>query len=69
MNARKDEAHKKHGIIYALENKLFQSVKKGRKSFIPPMDNFRDQCKLKLDTILISHKAKNKVVTRNVNKI
>ena len=69
MNARKDETHKKHGVIYALENKLFQSAKKGRKSFIPPMDNFRDQCKLKLDAILISHKAKNKVVTRNINKI
>ncbi|NQW26266.1 MAG: hypothetical protein HQ474_00005 [Flammeovirgaceae bacterium] len=33
------------------------------------MNDFREQCRSKLEAVLISHKAKNKVVTRNINKI
>lgn len=40
-----------------------------RDIFRLPMSNFRTEAKRHLERILISHKAKNKVVTRNRNKI
>jgi CRISPR-associated endonuclease Csn1 len=45
-------------------------LKNGRKKrkFIPPVSNFREQAKTHIESILISFKAKNKVVTKNKNK-
>ena len=43
----------------------------GRKrKFEPPIPigEFRQECKAELESVLVSIKAKNKVVTRNVNK-
>lgn len=42
----------------------------GKLRFIPPMplDEFRAEAKRQLEQILVSYKAKNKVVTRNVNR-
>ncbi|MDH6253416.1 CRISPR-associated endonuclease Csn1 [Chryseobacterium sp. H1D6B] len=73
LNARKDEDHKQHKIISNIENlitKVFEK-KNGAKQrrFIEPIHNFRVDAKKHLDEILISHKAKNKVVTKNINKI
>ncbi|MFD1292401.1 type II CRISPR RNA-guided endonuclease Cas9 [Lutibacter holmesii] len=50
--------------------KIYES-KNGRKKrlFIPPIPNFRTVAKDHLEQVLISFKAKNKVVTKNSNKI
>ncbi|MFY1045829.1 type II CRISPR RNA-guided endonuclease Cas9 [Chryseobacterium sp. GP-SGM7] len=73
LNARKDESHKQHKMISNIENlitKVFEK-KNGSKQrrFIEPIKNFRIDAKKHLDEVLISHKAKNKVVTKNINKI
>lgn len=72
LNARKDENHKQHKVISNIENiitKVFEK-KNGSKQrrFIDPIKNFRIDAKKHLDEVLISHKAKNKVVTTNINK-
>lgn len=70
LNARRDEEHKKHAVIQAIENKETYIDPKGRRRFKPPMplDELRKHVKEQLEGTLISFKAKNKVVTRNVNK-
>ncbi|MHB0756811.1 type II CRISPR RNA-guided endonuclease Cas9 [Polaribacter sp. M15] len=42
--------------------------RKGKRKFIPPSENFRIEAKNELEKVLISFKAKNKVVTLNKNK-
>lgn len=70
LNARRDEEHKKHKVILAIENKETYVDSKNRRLFKPPMplDQLRGQVKLHLESTLVSFKAKNKVTTRNVNK-
>ena len=67
LHARTD----KKGNIYAIENKYLKRNEKGKLVFNPPMplQEFRVESKKHLESILISFKAKNKVVTRNKNKI
>lgn len=72
LNARRDENHDLHKNIIAIENgetkiKIDDNGNKKR-VFKEPMPNFRQIAKEHLETVLISHKAKNKVVTKNVNK-
>lgn len=62
LNARKNEDHKKHANIIAIE----QIIKKDRK-FIPPMNGFRQEVKKHLEQLLVSFKTKNKVATQNIN--
>ena len=62
LNARKNEDHKKHANIIAIE----QIIKKDRK-FIPPMNGFRQEAKKHLEQLLVSFKTKNKVATQNIN--
>ncbi|MBX2935761.1 MAG: type II CRISPR RNA-guided endonuclease Cas9 [Saprospiraceae bacterium] len=73
LNARKDEHHKLHSVILAIENKetLSRPDADGSKKrvFKEPITNFRKIAKEHLEDIIISHKAKNKVVTKNKNKI
>lgn len=73
LNARKNEAHKEHKIITNIENAITEIVEKKNGSkerrFKLPIKNFRTEAKKQLEEILISHKAKNKVVTKNINKI
>ena len=66
LNARSD----KSGIIFAVEKKYLHRNEHGKIVFLPPMplDQFRAEAKKQLEAILVSIKAKNKVVTRNVNK-
>lgn len=72
LNARKNKMHKKHELIYKIENTITEQTddKNGNKkrSFKKPISNFREEAKKHLKQVLISHKAKNKVVTRNINK-
>ncbi|KQK25219.1 type II CRISPR RNA-guided endonuclease Cas9 [Chryseobacterium aquaticum] len=73
LNARKDEKHKEHQNIFAIENTITEIVEKKNGSkerrFKLPIKNFRTEAKKQLEEVLISHKAKNKVVTKNINKI
>lgn len=70
LNARRDEEHKKHRVIHAIEQKETELNTKGKRYFKPPMpiDELRKQVKQHLESTLVSFKAKNKVTTRNVNK-
>lgn len=73
LNARKNEVHKEHKIITNIENNITQVIEKKNGSkerrFKEPIKNFRIDAIKHLDEVLISHKAKNKVVTKNINKI
>ena len=55
-------------VIYAIEKKELERDSHGKLRFKSPMQDFRSEAKKHLENILISIKAKNKVVTRNVNK-
>ncbi len=69
LNARKNESHKEHKNIMAIQNKITVSEENKKRVFKLPMPRFRTEAKKALENILISHKAKNKVVTNNKNKI
>ena len=72
LNARKNETHKLHGNIIAIETKETELVENGngskKRKFKEPVANFRQVAKEHLESVLVSHKAKNKVVTKNKNK-
>ncbi len=73
LNARKDQKHNMHNNVIAIEN-LETELKindQGQKQrvFKSPIDNFRQVAKEHLENVLVSHKAKNKVVTKNRNII
>ncbi len=63
LNARSD----KSGLIYSIQQKYMHRDKNGNLKFTPPMpaDKMRAEVKDKLSSVLISTKAKNKVVTAN----
>lgn len=73
LNARKDERHKLHHNIIAIEAKetevIIDDNGDKKRVFKEPIPNFRQVAKEHLENILVSHKAKNKVVTKNNNKI
>ena len=56
--------------IYAIEHKELYRDNHGKLRFKPPMplNDFRAEAKRQLENVLISIKAKNKVVTRNINR-
>ena len=66
LNARSDRSQS----IYGIEQKELYRDKHNKLRFNPPipLDEFRSEAKRHLQNILVSIKAKNKVVTRNVNK-
>lgn len=70
LSARKDDTHKKHGNIIAIEQKETYLNDKKKRFIKPPIpiDEFRKSAKKHLENTLISFKAKNKVATRNQNK-
>ena len=63
------DKEQRSSVMYAIEKKELQRDRHGRLRFIPPMplDEFRMEAKRQLEHILISNKAKNKVVTHNIN--
>lgn len=73
LNARKDEKHKLHHTIVGIENKettwVYDNDGNKKRVFNLPIPNFRELAKEHLENVLVSHKAKNKVVTKNKNKI
>lgn len=73
LNARKDEGHKYHKVIQNIEAKELKTINDNngnwKRQFIEPVPNFRDKAKTHLQNTLVSHKAKNKVVTQNKNEI
>ncbi len=73
LNARKNEQHKLHSNIIAIETKeteiITDDTGNRKRVFKSPLPQFREKAKLHLDKVLVSHKAKNKVVTKNKNKI
>ncbi|MCU0415543.1 MAG: type II CRISPR RNA-guided endonuclease Cas9 [Cytophagaceae bacterium] len=71
LNAKKEDTPKGKEI-YGIESKYLEKVKTDdgfNRVFKSPIKNFRTQAKEHLENILISFKAKNKVVTKNRNKI
>ena len=66
LNARSD----KSGSIYAIEQQSLYRDKHGKLRFRSPMplEEFRSEAKRHLENTLVSIKAKNKVVTQNVNR-
>jgi CRISPR-associated endonuclease Csn1 len=66
LNARTN-TDKKGNSIVGIENKYLKRDKNNKLRFIEPMPNFRTEAKKQLESILISYKAKNKVVTNNKN--
>ena len=58
-------------VIYAIERKELHRTTNGKLVFNPPMplNEFRAEAKRQLESILVSIKSKNKVTTRNTNKI
>lgn len=72
LNARRDEQNKLHNHIIGIENKetelKIDDDGNKKRRFIQPIPNFRQVAKSHLQNILVSHKAKNKVVTKNKNK-
>ncbi|HLV23684.1 MAG TPA: type II CRISPR RNA-guided endonuclease Cas9, partial [Moheibacter sp.] len=55
--------------VLGIEEKELHRDEEGKLRFNLPMPNFRQVAKEHLENVLISHKAKNKVVTKNKNKI
>ena len=68
LNARNNEDDKKSNAIKGIENKHLERDKNNKLRFKKPIENFREEAKKHLESILISYKAKNKVVTNNVNR-
>lgn len=56
---------KEHANITAIKNKYFE---KGKALAPIPLEQFRTEAKRHLENILVSIKAKNKVVTNNINR-
>lgn len=73
LNARKDEKHKLHYNIMGIEEKETELTTdtdgSKKRVFKLPIPNFRQVAKVHLESVLVSHKAKNKVVTKNKNTI
>lgn len=73
LNARKNQKHDEHEKIDKIEEKIvtFLVDKRGRNKRLMtppiPLNEFRSESKNHLESILVSFKAKNKVVTRNKN--
>lgn len=59
----------KFGIVHAIQEKYLYRDDKGKLRFVPPipLDSFRSEARKQLESVLISFKAKNKVMTSNVN--
>ncbi|PCH76574.1 MAG: type II CRISPR RNA-guided endonuclease Cas9 [Flavobacteriaceae bacterium] len=62
-------ARTKESRLFQIKNKITSNNQHGKRVFIAPMPNFRQEAKKHLESVLISFKAKNKVVTKNKNKI
>lgn len=66
LSAKSDKA----GSIYGIAQKELEKDSKGKLRFKSPipLEEFRAEAKMHLENVLISIKAKSKVVTKNINK-
>lgn len=73
LNARYNEKHKEHKHIKGIEEKethwIYDDQGNKKRVFNLPIPEFRELAKEHLKGVLVSHKAKNKVFTKNKNKI
>lgn len=73
LNARYNESHKEYQNIKGIEEKFthweYEDNGDKKRVFNLPIPNFRELAKEHLESVLVSHKAKNKVITKNKNKI
>src|SRR5690606_40098658 len=64
-------SHKEHQNIKGIEEKFtewkYDDQGNKKRVFKLPIPNFRQLAKEHIESVLVSHKAKNKVVTRNKN--
>ena len=67
LNARRDTTQDNHPIIKNIANHITEFNPKGKRVFKAPMNSFRESAKEHIETILVSFKNKNKVVTKNIN--
>ncbi len=67
LNARRDENNKKKASILGIEEKITIVDADNKRKFKEPLPHFRTEAKKHLENVLISFKAKNKVVTKNKN--
>lgn len=65
LNARED----KNSQTFAIENKYLSRQNDGKLRFNMPLTDMRNECKKTLEKILVSHKSKTKVITKQTNKI
>ena len=70
MNARRDETNDKFHTVYGIEQKYLYRNENSKLLFKPPLpiNELRAEAKQHIENVLVSYKAKNKVVTRNKNK-
>lgn len=72
LNARKNENHREHHVVVHIEGKetdwKYDDEGNKKRVFKSPLPNFREEAKRHLENVLVSFKAKNKVVTKNKNK-
>ncbi|UZO81389.1 type II CRISPR RNA-guided endonuclease Cas9 [Aquimarina sp. ERC-38] len=68
LNARKDTTKDNHHSIKNIESLIIVQNRKGKRVFKSPLSNFRENAKKHIESVLISFKNKNKVVTKNKNK-
>ena len=68
LNARTDTTQDNHPIIKNIEALITERNAKGKRVFVSSLPNFRESAKQHIESILISFKNKNKVVTKNINK-
>lgn len=72
LNARKNEQQEQHRSIQTIEEQITELAinrnGKRKRVFKSPLPDFRSQAREHLEQVLISFKAKSKVVTRNKNK-
>ncbi|WP_340064004.1 type II CRISPR RNA-guided endonuclease Cas9 [Ascidiimonas aurantiaca] len=59
---------KQESELYGIRSKYTFKDPGGQRRFVKPFENIREEAKKHLASILVSYKAKNKVVTRNRNK-
>lgn len=67
LNARRDTSRDNHPLIKNIENLITEVDPRGKRIFKAPAPRFRESAKTHIESILVSFKNKNKVVTKNIN--
>jgi CRISPR-associated endonuclease Csn1 len=68
LSASRNKESELFGVRNSITKVYENSNGSKKRKFIPPVENFRVEAKKQIESILISFKNKNKVVTTNINK-